>query len=67
MNLDKAKEINSSPFWEMVVAEIDESKIKPLVNRLTSCSIEDLVSIQIRIKVWEEAKRLPRDAIDRQE
>lgn len=67
MDIEKAKELHSSPYWELVVREIDEMKIQPLLNRLKSCTKEDLDRIQTEIKVWEEAKKLPQDAIEREE
>jgi hypothetical protein len=67
MDIEKARELHSSPFWELVIREIDEMKIQPLLNRLKSCTKDDLDRIQTEIKVWEEAKRLPQDAIEREE
>lgn len=67
MDIEKAKELHSSPYWELVVREIDEMKIQPLLNRLKSCTKDDLDRIQTEIKVWEEAKKLPQDAIEREE
>jgi len=67
MDIEKAKELHSSPFWELVVKEIDENKIQPLLNRLKTCVKEDLDNIQSQIRVWEEVKRLPQDTIERDE
>ena len=67
MDIEKAKELHSSPYWELVVKEIDENKIQPLLNKLKICGKDDLEDIQTRIKVWEEVKRLPQDAIEREE
>ena len=67
MDIEKARELHSSPYWELVVKEIDENKIQPLLNKLKSCTKDDLEDVQTRIKVWEEAKRLPQDAIEREE
>jgi hypothetical protein len=67
MNIEKAKEIHSSMNWAEIVKEISENKIQPLLNRLKSCTKDDLEIVQTRIKVWEEAQRLPQDVIEREE
>jgi hypothetical protein len=66
MDIEKAKEIHSSVIWEQVCLEID-SRIKSLESRLRTCQPTELERIQLEIQVWEKAKRLPQDVIEREE
>jgi hypothetical protein len=66
VDIEKAKEIHSSVLWAEICLEID-GRIKSLESRLRTCSPEDLQKIQLEINIWERAKHLPQDVIEREE
>lgn len=66
MNIERAQDIRSSEMWADVCKEID-SKIKNLEQRIRSCAVDELPKIQLSIQLWEEAKRIPTDVIEREE
>jgi hypothetical protein len=66
MNLDRAKELQSSLLWADICEEIN-IKIFHLAETLKTCKAEDLVNIQKEIRVYESVKRLPQDIVDREE
>lgn len=62
LNAEKAEGLKYS-YWDDVCAEIDK-KIEKELNKLITCSAEDLSRIQERIKTFAEIKRLPQQVID---
>ena len=66
MNIETAKDLQSSLMWRDFVGEID-LKIKGIENQLRTCSAQSLPSLQARIKAFEEVKQIPQMVIDREE
>ena len=66
MNLEMAKEVRSSLIWKEIVGEIDK-KVEWELQRLRSCTPDELVQIQARLACYESLTRLPADVIDREE
>ena len=66
MDLERAKELNTSSLWPSVVGELD-LKISYEIQKLKLCKPEELGIIQAKIACYESLTRLPADVIDREE
>jgi len=66
MDLQQAKELQSSLMWASVVTELDK-RIIYAVEKLKTCLPEDLSLLQWEISIYESLKRLPQDVIEREE
>jgi hypothetical protein len=66
MDIEKAKEIHSSELWGHICKEID-GRIEALEAKLRTCAPTELERLQIEIQLWEKAKRLPQDVVEREE
>jgi hypothetical protein len=58
MNYEEAAEVNSSGVWTNVCKVLDEW-IAAELNKLKSCNIEQVASIQQTIRDFEKVKNLP--------
>ena len=65
MPVDMAKDLMQGPMWDAVCQELDE-RIKGLIYRLKICSLEEVKDLQGQIKIFEGAKNLPQDVVDRE-
>lgn len=66
MNAEQAKEMRQTVIWEEFCHELDKI-IAGEVERLKSCSPDELKAVQRSIRTLEGVKRLPEDIIDREE
>lgn len=66
MNFEQAQRVSSSQEWELIKNEL-EFRIDVYLSQLRTCDMEDLSATQLRIKVYEEIKRLPEDCKEREE
>ena len=66
MNIEQAKEIDSSANWAEIRAELG-LWIKEQEIKLRNCVPEDLSKIQSSIQLLEKMKNLPQVVIDREE
>ena len=64
MNVEEAKELKNSKYWESVTKELNK-RINSCINKLKVCKSEEFKELQLRIKGYEEMIRLPQDVIDR--
>ena len=64
MDVERAKEIQTSSMWKDVCKEID-LRVDCETKKLRNCKPEDLLLIQARIDVFEQVTRLPGDVVDR--
>jgi hypothetical protein len=65
MDLERAKELQSSLMWASVVEELDR-KIHFEMSKLRTCQPEELAKIQLMINCFESLKSLPQDVVDRE-
>lgn len=65
LDLEKAKELQSSLMWGGVVEELDK-KIFHITQKLKTCTPEELKTLQFEINCYENLKRLPSDIVDRE-
>ena len=65
LNLEGAREINTSSIWAKIVDEIDY-RIQCELNLLKSAPIEKVPYIQQKIATLESLKKLPQDVIERE-
>ena len=66
MNIEQAKEIDSSANWAEIRAELG-LWIKEQESKLRNCVPEDLSKIQYAIQLLERVQSLPQVVIDREE
>lgn len=66
MNIETAKDLRNSKYWEAIVSEID-MLIKSEEIKLRKCSSEELKSIQRAIGLLESIKNIPENVIAREE
>lgn len=66
MDTERATCIKNSPDWQAICAEID-LWIQIEMDKLRSCSQDDLSNIQIKINTLEQVKSLPTIVIERLE
>jgi hypothetical protein len=64
MNIEQAKELRQTILWEEVCKELD-MYIHGEMEKLKSCSTEELKAVQRTIRTLEMVKRLPENVIDR--
>jgi len=65
MNVEQAKELQSSLLWTSIVEELDR-KIMFETTKLVTCTPEELPLIQATVKCYQALTRLPADVIDRE-
>lgn len=65
MSYETAVELKHTALWDEVMSEI-EFRIVNETLKLRQCKPEELKSIQDKIALYEEIKRLPQDVIDRE-
>jgi len=65
MDIEKAREIDSSLNWKEVCSEID-LWIKSAEKSFRICLPADVVKVQATIEVLERVKNLPKVVIDRE-
>lgn len=65
MNAVQAKELKNTILWEEFKVEIDK-KISYYSAKLTTCVVDELVSIQRQISALQSVKNIPDDVIDRE-
>lgn len=66
MNLEQARELNTSLLWASVIMELD-IKIHFLTQKLQTCTANELLELQMQIKCYQSLKQLPADVIAREE
>lgn len=66
MNIEQARELQQSLMWGGVVEELDK-KIFHIMQKLKTCTPEELKNLQFEINCYENLKRLPTDVIEREE
>lgn len=66
MTLEEAQEARHSLVWKNVCKELDYRK-DILRELLLRCNAEELDSIQTKIRLYEEVKKLPDDVVEREE
>lgn len=66
LDLEKARDLKSSPHWEGVVGELD-FRIGLLTKELLACPPEKLQELQIQIRTYQLVKNLPDAVIGRLE
>lgn len=66
MNLERAQELKHSQLWGQVVEELDK-KIYHLGQKLYNCKSDELINIQMEIKVYQSVKQLPEHIIEREQ
>jgi hypothetical protein len=66
MDVQSARELQNSVLWTGLVEELDRL-IAFNVQKLKTCSPEDLKFIQYEIGVYESLKNIPQFVIDREE
>jgi len=66
MTADQAKELKQLDCWKALCKEIDKIVVYES-EKLLSCSAEELLKIQERVRAVQELVRLPQNIIDREE
>lgn len=66
MDIEKAKDLKTSPYWEDIVKELD-FRVGLLTKELLACEPEELKILQAQIKVYQSFKNLPDQIINRLE
>jgi len=66
MNVTQAKELKHTILWEEFCKEVD-LRIAYYMNRLQTCTPEELISNQKQIEAFKQVKTIPQDVIDREE
>lgn len=65
MNIEQAREIQSSLNWKAILGEVDK-RLNYEIQKLRKCKPEDLSIIQAKIDAYESIARLPGDVIERE-